>query len=154
VAPAKNNSKISTGRKINIPKNKRQGDKKADDFHLRVGLVIQGKKQLSWMQKKLAPSWVLQLYKLAPKNAGVDKIHYLSAVQDYHILGGKRTHWASDLITEEFVSLIKKNGEIVIDKKFDKPYKVLALWISVDGDDTASQFQTLIKDIRVFEQWP
>lgn len=136
---------------LRFPAGKIQGSKGFDDFPLRVGLVKQGKRTLSWIERQMAPNWVTTLFKLAPEGVGVKNITYLSAVNQAQLLNSQRKHPFSDLIEEQFVSMVKKDGHIEIYKEFQKSDPILALWIAVDGDDTKSDFNTLIEKIEIEE---
>lgn len=125
-----------------------QGEKGFDDYLFRIGLVIQGSQTLGFAQKLIAADWVKTLFNLAPKGLGVDHIYFLNLGSHAKHLGRVRNHPLSDLIKEEVVA-ISQESNFSIDKTFEKPKKVLALWISVDGDDTNSQFTTHIKSIKL-----
>jgi hypothetical protein len=58
------------------------GEKGGDDFPLRLGFVMTGDKKLSWSQNLIAPKWVKELYKLAPKSQGLDRVSYLVIAQE------------------------------------------------------------------------
>ena len=57
-----------------LPQNTEQGDDGADDFALRIGLVLAGDKQLDPAQQLFAPKWIKTVYGLAPENTGIDHI--------------------------------------------------------------------------------
>lgn len=134
---------------LNIKSGGVQGEKGFDDFNLRFGLVLLGPNRLNWLQKKLAPSWVLKMFNLAPKNQGIDHIHFLNAVQSSSLLNHFRTHDLSDYIKERYAWLMNKPGSFSYTYKFDKPQFTGALWISVDGDDTKSSFNLKIQKITL-----
>ena len=135
-----------------IPPGATQGDGKADDYILKVGLVKKGEKTLNWFQRKIAPDWVLKLYSLAPKNTGVSHIEFLVLGSQEKSLGRKRTHPLSNLLQEEVIGIFKPGKPFVLHKKFAKPMETLALWISVDGDDTGSSFDVGIDSIEIQTQ--
>ena len=141
----------TSGKTIRFPAGKVQGSKGYDDFPLRVGLVKQGERTLSWLERQVAPDWVTTLFKLAPKGVGVKNITYLSAVNQPQLLNSQRKHPFSDLIEEQFVSMVMKDGKIEISKIYPRAEPILALWIAVDGDDTQSDFETVIEKIEIEE---
>jgi len=130
-----------------------QGSKNNDDFALRVGLVVKGKQTLSFAKKLVAPSWVKSLFALAPKGTGVDHIYFLNAAQDDKIIGKKRNHPLSKLIKEDNKWKLKfdKNGVAKFNFSTELPSskKTLAVWISIDGDDTKSNFKTKITNLKL-----
>ena len=139
------------GPSLNFPSGVVQGSKGYDDFPLRVGLVRQGEKTLSWLQRRLAPQWVRTLFKLAPEGLGVKGITYFTVVNQTQLLGTERIHPQSELIEEKFVTAVPTDGRIQFQQSFDYSEPVLALWISVDGDDTKSKFEILIEEIEIKE---
>jgi len=123
-----------------------QGEKGFDDSVLRFGLVVEGDKKLNFMQKTVAPDWITRLHALAAPGQGVDRIEFFNLVHDKRILGTKRQHPLSDILIENNVSLI--SGEsFEIKQNLQKSLPVLGIWLSVDGDDTQSTFDTRIESI-------
>ena len=124
---------------------KLNSDQFPEDFLLRIGLVVKGDRKLGWFQKKIAAQWVIELFKLAPENIGLDKIYFYNFAASKELLGQKRQHPKSDLMLEEVVGHFsgKKSYEYVL----PKPLEVVAVWISIDGDDTKSQFKTTIESL-------
>lgn len=127
----------------------RQGEKGADDFALRFGLIVPGDKKLSGVKKLFAPEWVKQLYKQVPDELGLDYIYFFNIVQNAALLGKKRQHPNSDLIQEEFIAVAQQPGPFKFSHILKQPLKVLALWISIDGDDTQSHFDVLLSKIEL-----
>ncbi len=131
-------------------KHRRQGyDRKADDFVLRVGLVVPGERSMSFLERQVAPNWVLRLLELAPKDSGIGHIVFLNAVQQTRLLGHERTHPKSDLIKEKFVWLLQENGPFEFEYTFPKNVPTGAIWIAIDGDDTSSDFTLEIEEIII-----
>ena len=133
---------------LNLPADS-QGQKGNDDFSLRIGLVVAGDKTLNGVQKLFSAKWVKTLFDLAPEGAGVDRIYFLNAVQNENILGQQRQHPLSDLIYENNVWLLDKTGDFSLTYKLENPEKVVAVWLSIDGDDTQSKYTTTIKNLRL-----
>ena len=119
-----------------------------EDSFFRMGLVAIGDSQLGTMGKLFAPNWVLQLFKLAPKGAGLDKIYFYSLAANEAILFAERIHPSSKYMYEKLIA-IKKPGLNVIKYSLPKSLKTAALWISIDGDNTKSKFTTEIKNIKL-----
>lgn len=130
-------------------KGKTQGEKGADDFELRIGLVLQGNKNLNWAQRLVAADWIKKLHSLAPSQAGIEEILFLNAVQDKSLVSFERRHPLSDLLKEHYVWFVEKEGRFVFQHKFPHAQKTLALWLSIDGDDTRSEYQVLIDHIEL-----
>jgi hypothetical protein len=126
------------------------GEKKGDDFPFRLGLVVAGDKKLSWGQSLLAPSWVKELYKLAHDHDGLEKVYYFVVAQQSPLYT-KRIHPLSELLEEEIIGEINNgifNQEIILSKEMSEK-KVIALWVSSDGDDTHSKFKIIVKKINL-----
>ena len=126
-----------------------QGEKGADDFVLRVGFVIPGGKSLNWAQRMVAADWVLKLFSLAPKGSGVDHIYFLNLGQVEATKGREREHPLSDLIKEKNEWVISEPGMFELSANFSEPKTVAAVWISIDGDDTKSEFVTKLKSLEL-----
>ncbi len=141
--------------------NKTQGESGADDFELRLGLVLAGNKKLNRFQKFIAADWIKRLHNLVPVNSrsnigpnsgsdnGIDKIFFLNAVQDKQKVGTSRVHPLSDLIMETYAWHMEREGNFDFSYLFDKEVKAVALWLSIDGDDTKSNFEVIIKNIII-----
>lgn len=126
----------------------RQGLRDADDFVLRVGLVEGGTRRPSFVERRLAPAWVRHLFSLAPPGQGVGRIRFFNLGLSSSQLGWARTHPLSDLIHETVVAVPNPDGSFTIEAQSpDTP--VLALWLSADGDDTASRFTVRIDAIEL-----
>ncbi len=131
-----------------LPKHAEQGDEGADDFALRIGLVLAGDKQLGPAQQLFAPKWIKTVYGLAPENTGIDHILFLNVAQSLQTGWQQRTHPNSEgLFVEHKVAEAMGAGTFLIDHTFDQTKQVIALWISADGDDTQSSFDVTIDSI-------
>jgi hypothetical protein len=134
---------------LKIPDGKTQGETSADDFVIKLGIVVAGDKRLNWFQKRVAAPWILSLYELAPEGSGISSIRFYSTTQQAELLGTSRTHPLSNLIYEERVLYLDSPGPFKLVTSFDEPTEAVALWISSDGDDTGSAFQVSIDGITL-----
>ena len=139
-------------RLVNIQHSEKQGKDGWDDFNLRLGLVVLGQKRPNWFQRAFAPEWVKVMFNLAPKDQGIDQIYFLNAVLSPRLLQKKRIHPLSQYITEHYVWLMDKSGSFSYSYEFPDPKHTGALWISVDGDDTQSEFHLKIQKIFLTTQ--
>lgn len=126
-----------------------QGEKKLDDAVLRFGMVIPGERKLNWATRLVAADWVKRLHDLAPPNSGIDHILFLKMVQSENLKGLERVHPMSELIRERNEWLMTSPGEFELSADFQTPLDVAALWLSIDGDDTQSQFTVEIEHIEL-----
>ena len=134
---------------LTVPDGAVQGDKGADDFVLKAGLIESGSQTLNWLQRRMAAQWIKTLFKLAPIGRGVERIHFLSTTQDAALVGSSRTHPLSDLLFESRITPLTEPGRFEMHQTFDEPVEILGLWLSVDGDDTGSEFDVQIHSIRL-----
>lgn len=132
-----------------LPEGATEGDKGADDLVLKFGIVESGNQTLNWLQRRIAASWIKELFKLAPKGSGVNRINFLSATQQEALLGTSRVHPLSDLLYESRVVLLDGPGPFELTQQFEEPVETLGLWISADGDDTGSSFDLRIERIEL-----
>ena len=130
-----------------IPEGSTEGLDHADDFSLRLGLVVSGDNQLSWFQKFFAPRWLkLISEKSEPYHLG--KALFLTVSQTLPE-GTKRKHPKSNLLEEVVVLRASKPGAYSVSWRSPEELDTYALWVQSDGDDTASSFDVLIKNITL-----
>lgn len=127
----------------------KQGKKGYDDYSLRVGLVEPGATTLTARERRAAADWVKALFDLAPAGRGIAKVHFLNLGVDSSEIGRARQHPMSKLLEEEVVAAPKPDGSFEFVRSFNPPMEVCAIWISTDGDDTKSSFQTAINQIEL-----
>lgn len=121
-----------------------------EDSIFRLGLVAEGSKKLSGFSAAFAPKWVKTMFSLAPKGKGLDKIYFYNVTRFQKLLGKKRIHPSSQYMMEENVAFNPPEAtSIQLSKKFAQPLATLGVWISVDGDESQSQFKVRIKKIKI-----
>jgi len=123
-----------------------QGEQGVDDFVFRLGLVYEGERTLNFIQRATAADWVKRLYQLAPKDVGVSYIEFYNIYSDSRLRGGQR-QTSGGLIIENFTEFVSLNEDMQISIATTNTHRVLALWISADGDDTNSSFDVVVKQI-------
>ena len=133
-----------------IPKDQQQGEKGADDYPLRIGLVIKGEKTLNFMQRLISAKWVKTLFDLAPDGTGIDHVLFLALSN-----GGSMPGTAvgvsknSKLFAQTVVKQVNPEEPFDLSYTLDTSKSVLALWISADGDDTKSIFELEINSLTL-----
>lgn len=120
-----------------------------EDSALRIGLVATGKQTLTGPKKWFAADWVKKLFSLAPPGLGLDKIYFHNITNRSDLLGKTRAHPKSDLMVETVFANQQSEGPFEFSKKLDLPVKTAAVWISIDGDDTQSEFKVSITEIKL-----
>lgn len=134
---------------VQLTDSARQGEKKFDDYVLRIGLVVAGEKRLNALQKLFAPAWIKRVYENVPPSAGLDSIQFFNFTQNQAQLGQSRFHPSSELIRESFVALAKSSGAVEFTHQITPAQTVVAIWLSSDGDDTGSQFKVRIQKLEL-----
>ncbi len=132
----------------------RQGDKGNDDFLFRVGLVYEGEQTLNFIQRSFAAKWIKVLFDLAPRGTGVERIQFYNAYSDPLLTDTVRVHPLSKLMSEHFITYVPEAignefRTIQFEVQPETDRRVLALWISSDGDDTKSSFRVKIREIKL-----
>ena len=122
-----------------------------EDSILRVGVVASGKKTLSGIKRMFAADWVKKLFSLAPANSGLDKIYFYNVTNRAKLMGESREHPKSDLILETISKTVEDAGAFEMDIEFKKTLPVAAVWLSIDGDDTSSEFEIEISELSLKE---
>ncbi len=130
-----------------IPNPSLQGENGFDDYPLRLGFVIPGEKKLSGFKKMIAAQWVRNLYEQIKDGKGIEAVHFFNVTQNSLQVGKTRSHPTSDLFQEEFFAAVKESGPFFYEFQFKTPLEVVAVWVSIDGDDTKSKFDVLISNL-------
>jgi len=120
-----------------------------EDSVLRFGLVGIGKQTLSGPKKWFAAEWVKKLFALAPPGMGLDKITFFNLTNREELLGKTRVHPKSKLIVESIFANTTNDEGFEVSRKIEPAIEAAAVWISIDGDDTKSKFETTITEIRL-----
>ena len=131
-----------------IPEGAQQGDRGADDFPFRLGLVLEGDRNLDLVQRLIASEWIKTLFRLAPEGSGIDHIRFLNLSNPEPVGWQHRVHPDSKgLFIESIVGQADSNMDFNLNHTLDMPYNVLALWISSDGDDTGSSYSLTLNSV-------
>ena len=122
-----------------------------EDAYLRVGLVAPGKRRLGFGERLVAAPWIKQLFALAPNGMGIDKIHFFNLVAGGGSIGKKRDlPKAKGLIDEMILAeRLPTAKKMIFEYKLPGPMDVIALWLSVDGDDTSSSFEIDLQELKL-----
>ncbi|MCB0422601.1 MAG: hypothetical protein KDD61_16485, partial [Bdellovibrionales bacterium] len=83
------------------------------------------------------------------EGAGIDKIYFFNLVDQEALKGSERQHPLSEYIHEKNVWFQNEEGPFEFTHTLNKPLKILAIWISIDGDDTKSSFETSLSEIKL-----
>lgn len=126
-----------------------QGKKGFDDFPLRIGFIVPGEKRLSGVKKMFAPDWIKNLYRQLPENQGLDHITFFNLTQNPDLVGTSRVHPSTDLISEKFIETVNSPGPFDVTYALKEPIVAAAIWLSIDGDDTKSDFDVLISQLEL-----
>jgi len=126
-----------------------QGNKGADDFPLRIGFVVAGDKHLNFVQRLVAADWVKRLYQTAPNGIGLDRVQFYTLSQRPELVGRTRIHPDSDLVHETFFATASKPGPFHYNYRLPEPLQVIAIWISMDGDDTHSNYDVTLTELGI-----
>jgi len=126
-----------------------QGDDGADDFPLRIGFVVAGDKRLNFVQRLVAADWVKRLYTSAPEGVGLDRVQFYTLSQRPELIGQTRVHPDSDLVHETFFASVRKPGPFHYEYQLARPLQAVAVWISMDGDDTRSNYDIKLTELEI-----
>ena len=129
----------------------RQGQKGFDDYALRLGLVVPGDRRLTGVKAIFTPLWIKNLFHQVPEGMGLGHIQFFNFTQNPTQVGKSRIHPISDLMREDFVTLIQGTGEFKYEHTLVNPIEAAAVWISIDGDDTSSEYEVLISRLEFQE---
>lgn len=128
------------------------GDKFPEDAYLRLGLVAPGTRKMSFAEKLIAAAWVKKLFSLAPKGQGVDQIHFFNLAAES---GGQSRPFpgSKGLMVENIVAVrgpdVKK---LTFSHTLTAPVSTVALWLSIDGDDSKSRFKLKINKLELLRE--
>lgn len=127
----------------------RQGNGNYDDFILRFGLIYQGNDRLNWIQRQLAPTWLVDMEKLLPKAMGIKEVHFYTTCLQEKLLNKTRRHMLHDKFVEECILHLKEPGDFQIIKEITSPKAVIGLWVASDADEMGNQFTLQIQEIKL-----
>jgi hypothetical protein len=134
----------------------KENKKLIEDSPLRIGLVLEGPNKLNFFQRKLATDWVLELFKLAPKDSGLSHIEFYNVGWVNSQKGQSRAHPASKLIKETWPmtldGIAANKDSLLVQTEFLiqadlHNTNTQALWVSIDGDDLKIKYKTKIREI-------
>lgn len=126
-----------------------QGQRGFDDYALRLGLVIPGDHRLRGLKALFSPLWIRNLFLQVPDGRGLGLVQFFNFTQNPTQLGSSRIHPLSDLMREDFVALVDKAGSFKLEHTLAKPLETAAIWISIDGDDTKSNFDVSVSKLEL-----
>lgn len=135
---------------IEIPKEAKQGDSKNDDFQLRVGFVLEGKKRPGFFEGMFAPRWLKALFKMGQNFEGIDYVQFYD-LASAPVAWSERVHPLNEYLREKVVGKFEKAGGFSFDIRETVPKRALGLWLSSDGDDTKSTYRMTIHSLEVKE---
>lgn len=118
-----------------------------EDSYFRLGLVATGENHLGVAGRLLAPKWVQQLFSLAPDGVGLDKIYFYNLGNEKELISKERIHPQSKYMYEHIIDIKGDRSDLSFKHRLQKQIKAAALWISIDGDNTKSDFEVNIKSI-------
>ncbi|SME95805.1 DUF3047 domain-containing protein [Pseudobacteriovorax antillogorgiicola] len=118
--------------------------KSGDDALFRIGLILSGEAP---MVPFFAPAWVKKsrdVLKLAS-----DRMLYL-VVGSPSAPGSRwESPYSSSIESLVMESKPSAEGWQAAEVSFEKPLKVVGLWLFADGDDTKSEFTSRLKDLKL-----
>jgi len=133
-----------------IPEGQMQGDKKADDFAIRFGLVVSGTRKLGRMERFFASELVKRLSELVPKSQGIDHALFLNLANDPPPKWRRRIHpLGKGRIRERVASVKKGPGDFELKVELEETCPVFALCIVCDGDHTKSKYRVTVTEIQL-----
>lgn len=128
-----------------------QGKKGFDDYPLRVGFIVKGETRPNYFQKLVFPEWLKKIYSTLPSDSGIKIVEFYNVTQNPLSLNTSRIHPSSSLLKENYFALVKDATNFDYKVVFREPLNVSAVWISVDGDDTRSQFEVVINSFSLMD---
>jgi len=122
-----------------------------EDSPLRLGLVLEGSNRPSSMQLLFSPDWIKTLMRLAPPDSGIEQLFFHLFTNHEFSEAKERQHPSSKLIKEKIEGQILAGDFQKISIPLNHPQNILAIWLSIDGDDTKSKYSIQIRDLKVIE---
>lgn len=118
-----------------------------EDAYLRLGLVAPGQRKMSRFERMMAPEWLKKLFSLAPEGTGIDRVYFFNLVD--RGAGKSREFPGSKGMMSETLLRERKPTESVLEltHRLEKPLNVLALWLSIDGDDSQSSYTLTLEKL-------
>ncbi len=122
-----------------------RADSKRDDYDdkaLRVGVIVPGRLKPTFLERMIMPKWTNDLIQSVSAE-GLEKIYYFS-------LATANTKNLSRVVYSRFheekvVDVLAAPGPYDKTIDFGRSFEAAAVWLSIDGDDTKSSYEVLIK---------
>jgi hypothetical protein len=132
-----------------LPQGKAQGLKETDDYVLRIGLILKGDSKLNWMQRQIAPSWLVEMERLVPEPYGIKHVEFFTTCLNSNRKGKRQAHYMNEKLQETCVTPLTNSGKFKIEKDFSESFEVLGLWVAADADQLKNQFEVVIHKIEL-----
>ncbi|MHC4681183.1 MAG: hypothetical protein ACYTEK_21085, partial [Planctomycetota bacterium] len=133
-----------------IPEGREQGDEEADDFAVRLGLVVPGTRKPGPVENLFVPELVRRLCELTPDSKGIDHVLFLNLANDPSPKWRRRIHpLGKGLLREEITCTKTAAGDFILRAEFKEPLAAFALCICCDGDDTQSEYRVTVTEIQL-----
>lgn len=117
-----------------------------EDSFLQIGFVVVGDNQLGAMGKMFAPSWVGEIFALAPEGRGLDKVYFYNVAVKPESINKARQNPKSKYMYEQIIFTKNDLGKL-LSFVLPKKLKTTALWIGAEGDSTESEFTTTVSKV-------
>jgi len=119
-----------------------------DDFPLRIGPVWSGDRRLSWVEKKFADNWLVELEQLADsKGAGLKTIDLGLLAWTGSPKWNQREHPMSSYFNETVMGRLDAPGKFEFEMNYTDGFEAVAIWIGSDSDQSKSYFKMKINKI-------
>lgn len=130
-----------------IPAGLKQGEGKADDYQVRIGLIIKGAKKLSLIQRFTADAWLKTIYDLA--RDGLSRVDFYNLGSQQAQAWKERMHPDYELIFEHVVGIIPPSGEVKITHTLPQPQEIVGVWLGADGENLGAQYEVRIRKVQL-----
>lgn len=130
-----------------LPEDREEGWGAIDDFALRLGIISEGDRRFSWLERIFLPRWLNKLADLAG-DSGLGSIRFLTLAQRAPE-GALRRHPKFEFLEEEVARRMTVPGDFSFSRPLPEVRMVRALWIQADGDDSRSSFTTRLDRIEL-----
>ena len=104
---------------------------------------------MSWMQRQMAPNWLVEMEKSLPKKWGISEVYFLTTCRQKKLVGKIREHFFNSMLKQKCVLHLSKPGPVNFSQSMDFKENILGLWIASDGDNLKQKFDLTIEKIEL-----
>ncbi len=121
-----------------------------EDAYLRVGLIVQGGRSLSTLERLMAPAWICTMDDvLCADGSAPSAIRNHLLVPHASWIGKQRPNPNMKQLMDHIVATPGADGRFKMRVDLPEALDLVGLWLMADGDDSGSSFTVLVDSLEL-----